>query len=328
MQQAQAQQQQQGFTLSRQFIGRFGIFFAIVIVAAVFGVLTDGVFLSPDNLANIGRQTAILAITAFAMTFVIISGEIDISIGATASMASVVIAAILREAIPFPFAILAGVAAGAFVGLLNGLLTVKGGLPSFIVTLGTLNAVEGVALAATNASTIIFDNALYRDLFSRAAFLGIPAAVWFVVVLFSVLHYVLSQTRFGANIYAVGGNSESARLAGISVDRIKIIVFVLSGALTALAAVVLTARVGNGQAEAQLGRVLDAIAAVVLGGTSFTGGRGSLVRTVFGALLIGMLNNGLTLMSVNFNMQLVTQGVVIVLAVYLDYWTRKRSENA
>ncbi|GIV53188.1 MAG: ribose import permease protein RbsC [Candidatus Kapaibacterium sp.] len=306
----------------QRFLGRFGIYLAIILVAAIFAVLKP-VFLSPDNIANIGRQVTLLTIAAFGMTFVILAGEIDISVGAIASMSSVIIASMLSTAMPWPLAVLAGVAAGAFVGAFNGVLTVKGQIPSFIVTLGALNVVRGLSLAATSASTIIFKNDVYRDIFARSAPLGIPSPVWLAVSLFLVLGYVLHRTKFGADIFAVGGNAQLARLAGIASDRVKIWAFVLCGAIAAFSATVLTARVGNGQPEGAIGLELDAIAAVVLGGNSFSGGRGSLWRTVLGALLIGILNNGLTLMNVNYNLQLVVKGSVIVLAVLLDQMRKK-----
>lgn len=307
--------------LRRDTIAEFGILIAIVLLIIGFSFASP-FFLTVSNFANIGRQTTLLAISAFAMTFVILSGEIDISIGAIASLAGVVIALILRAGGPMIVAILAGLGVGALAGLINGLLTVKGRIPSFIVTLGTLSVIQGVALAITNASTIVFQNDLYRDIFARATPLGIPAPVWFALGLFIVLQWVLTQTKFGSDIYAVGGGPDTARLAGIPVDRVKIIVFTLSGALTAAAAFVLTARVGNGQPLGAQGLELDAIAAVVLGGTSFSGGRGALWRTVLGALLMGILNNGLTLVSIAYWPQLVVTGTIIVVAVYIDYLAR------
>lgn len=301
----------------RRFWGRFGIYLAIVLVTAIFATLKP-VFLTPDNIANIGRQVTLLTIAAFGMTFVILAGEIDISVGAVASMASVIIASMLSAATPWPVAVLAGIAAGALIGVANGVLTVKGRIPSFIVTLGALNIVRGLSLAATNASTIIYKDDVYRDIFARSSPLGIPSPVWIVAILFGLLGYTLHRTKFGADIYAVGGNAQLARLAGIAADRVKIGAFIVCGAVAALSATVLTARVGNGQPEGAIGLELDAIAAVVLGGNSFAGGRGSLWRTVLGALLIGILNNGLTLMNVNYNLQLVVKGTVIVLAVLLD----------
>ncbi|MEM6281194.1 MAG: ABC transporter permease [Chloroflexota bacterium] len=307
--------------VNRNTISEFGVLIAIILLIIGFSFASP-FFFTVSNFANIGRQTTLLAITSFAMTFVILSGEIDISIGAIASLSGVVIALLLREQFPMLLAILAGLTVGGLAGLLNGVITVKGKIPSFIVTLGTLSVIQGTALAMTNASTIVFSNDLYRDLFARASLFGIPAPVIFAVVLFFVLNWLLTSTRFGSNIYAVGGGADTARLAGIPVDRVKILVFTLSGVLTAMASLVLTARVGNGQPLGAQGLELDAIAAVVLGGTSFLGGRGALWRTVLGALLIGVLNNGLTLVSIAYYPQLLVKGGIIILAVYIDSLTR------
>lgn len=299
------------------FLSRFGIYLAILALVSIFAFLRP-IFLSVDNLANIGRQVAILMILAFGVTFVILVGEIDISVGAVASVASVIIATALLNALPWLLAVSSGVLVGALIGAINGLVVVKGKIPSFIVTLGMLNVVRGIALASTNASTIVFKNDVYRDIFARGSFLGVPAPVWIAVILFFFLGYLLHFTKFGADVYAVGGDAQLARLSGIASDRVKMGAFILCSTVAAFAATVLTARVGNGQPEGAIGFELDAIAAVVIGGNSFSGGRGSLWRTVLGALLIGVLNNGLTLMNVNYNLQLLVKGTVIVIAVLLD----------
>lgn len=306
----------------QRFFNQFGIYIAILAISTTF-VMLNPVFLSSGNLANIARQATFLTIIALGMTFVILAGEIDISVGAVASASSVIIASLLSAATPWPFAVLAGVAAGSVTGAINGVLTVKGQIPSFIVTLGTLSVVRGIALAATNASTIVFRNDAYRDIFARGSLLGLPAPMWIAVFLFGLLWYVLHRTKFGADIYAVGGDAQLAKLAGIAADRVKIAAFVVCGTVAAFSATVLTARVGNGQPEGAIGFELDAIAAVVLGGASFSGGRGSLWRTVLGALLISILNNGLTLLNVSYYVQLVVKGCVIVLAVLLDRWRNR-----
>ncbi len=317
-------------------IGQFGVIGAVVLMVILFGIADPRFFSNffhPNNVANIGRQTTLLLITSFAMTFIILSGQIDISIGAIASASSVVIAMLIARGEPVPLAILTGVGLGALLGLINGLITVKGKIPSFIVTLGMLNIIQGLALAATNASTITLPNnptvAAFRDTFARGALtlpggLVVPNPILFALILLLILLWVLTRTKFGADVYAVGGGATSSRLAGIKVDQVKIAVFVLSGTLVALAAVVYTARLGNGQPLGMIGYELDAIAAVVIGGTSFTGGRGSLLRTVVGAFLIGILNNSLSLMGVSFVLQQVVSGVVIVMAVLIDIWTRRR----
>ena len=301
----------------RSWARSYGILAAIVVVVIFFS-LANPFFLTFENIANIGRQTTLLVVVSFAMTFVIISGEIDISIGATASIAGVAIAFALEAGWPWPVAVLCGVLLGGAIGAINGAVTVGGRIPSFIVTVGTLNVIRGLALAWTNASTIVFDNEAFRTIFARGEAAGIPAPVWFAGSVFAVLFAVLHRSRLGSNIFAVGGNAESARLAGIPVARVKIAVFAISGAVAALAAVIMVARVGNGQPEGAIGIELSAIAAVVIGGSRFSGGRGSLGRTVLGALLIGTLGNGLTLMNVDHDWQLVVRGLVIVVAVLAD----------
>lgn len=317
-------------TFLRHNLGQLGIVLVMVILLVIFNLIKSdflAIFFHPNNLANIGRQTTLLLITSFAMTFIILSGEIDISIGAIASMCCVIIALMLSGGTWFPLAILASLGVGSLLGLLNGVITVYGKIPSFIVTLGTLSVIRGIALAVTNASTITYKHDVYRILFARGTFLGIPAPVWFALIIFLILLFVLQRTHFGSNVYAVGGNELSSRLAGIPTRAVKIGVFALSGALVALAAVVYTARLGNGQPEGMIGYELDAIAAVVIGGSSFSGGRGSLWRTVLGALLIGILNNSLVLMGARFEVQQMVKGGVIIVAVLMDYWTRRVNET-
>jgi len=307
-------------------LSKYGVLFGLVFVFAFFASASPA-FLSVNNLVNVGRQSTLLAIVAFGMTFVIISGEIDISIGATSSAAAVTIATVLAADQSIILAVGTAVLLGATVGLVNGLVITYGHVPSFIMTLGMLNIVRGLSLASTNASTIVFDNELYRNIFSRWSYLAIPAPIAIAALLFFALFVLLHHTRYGAHVMANGGNSELARLAGIAVNRIKISVFVLSGAVAAFSATITTARVGNGQPDADLGVVLNAIAAVVIGGTSFSGGRGALANTILGALLIGTLNNGLTLMGIDFDWQLVVRGAVIVLAVFADTTLRRGREE-
>lgn len=320
--------------LSRRNVGQFGIVGLVLLLLIFFAVVNPeffGTFFSSGNLANIGRQTTLLLLTAFAMTFVILVGEIDISIGATASLTGVVIVLLLNNAWAFPLAVVAGLGVGALVGLMNGLIIVKGQIPSFIVTLGMLSIVSGLALALTSGSTIRFSNDAYRDFFARGTLdlqvIQIPAPTLLTIALFVLLNFLLTRTRFGADVYSVGGGAASARLAGIRVDRVKIGVFVLAGVVVALASVVYTARLGNGQPQGMIGYELDAIAAVVIGGTSFSGGRGSLWRTVLGALLIGVLDNAVSLMQFDFNLKLAVKGVTIILAVLVDYYSRGETQS-
>lgn len=309
---------------ARRLIGQGGIYGALVALAAGLALL-EPAFLTGENLQNVGRQTTLLAVSSFAMTFVILTGEIDLSIGAVASLVGVLVAKCLGADVPWVPAVAAGVAVGGAIGLVNGLIIVKGQVASFIVTLGMLSVVSGLALQITQGSTVGFESDAFRSVFATGTLLGVPAPVWVGVALFGVLHVVLRHTRFGSDVYATGGDAQAAGLVGVRVDRTRVLVFVLSGVMMAVAAAVLTARVGNARPDAGVGLEFDAIAAVVIGGTSFSGGRGSLMRTVGGALLIGVLNNGLGLLDVQYYAQLIVKGAIIVIAVLVDRRTRWNS---
>lgn len=299
-------------------LGVLGAIIALVIYFA----LSSPVFFDGSNFINIGRQTTLLAIAAFAMTFVILSGEIDLSIGAVASLIGMFTAIALRDGLPWYAAFGVALASGMMFGALNGVITVIGRVPSFIVTLGTFSVARGVAFAITNRTAVAVNDENFLQIFAQAQVAGIAIAVIYAALLFIALHLLLTRTGFGTSVYAVGGNANAARLSGIPVARIKIMVFVLAGALIGIAAALQTARLASAPVEAARNLELDAIAAVVLGGTSFGGGRGSLVRTILGAILIGVLNNGLQLTAVDSYFQLVIKGVIIIGAVLLDRWTR------
>jgi ribose transport system permease protein len=295
-----------------------------VIALFIFFSLASPFFFNPSNLTNLGRQTVLLAVTAFAMTFIILSGEIDLSVGSVVSLISIFVAMTLRDSGSILLAVLIGVGSGVLIGSINGVITVIGRVPSFITTLGMFSAARGIALAITNAVAIPILNDDYLFLFQEARPLGIAVSIIYAVVLFAALHFLLTRTRFGTSVYAVGGNAKAARLSGIAVRRVKIGVFALAGAIIGFAAILQIARLGSASPEVARNLELDAIAAVVLGGTSFTGGRGSLIRTIFGVLLIGILNNGMNLMNIDSYFQFIIKGAIIVLAVLLDRWTRGR----
>jgi ribose transport system permease protein len=298
-----------------------GVLAAILALVGYFS-LASPVFFDTANFVNIGRQTTLLAIAAFAMTFIILSGEIDLSIGAVASLIGMFTAIALRDGLPWFAAFGIAVVSGMCFGLLNGLLTVIGRVPSFIVTLGVFSITRGVAFAITNRTAVAVTDDPFLNIFAGAQIGGVAIAVIYAALLFLLLHLLLTRTSFGTSVYAVGGNPNAARLSGIPVARVKILVFVLAGALIGIAATLQTARLASAPVEAARNLELDAIAAVVLGGTSFSGGRGSLVRTVLGALLIGVLNNGLQLTAVDSYFQLVIKGSIIIGAVLLDRWAR------
>lgn len=308
-------------TFNRQRIGDSGIYIAFVLLLIVFTLLSP-FFLSVSNFSNVLTQGAVLMIAAFAMTFIIISGEIDLSVSSLASLVGVVAALLLQSGVPVLVAVVAGLALGALAGFLNGVLTVKGRIPSFIVTLGTFSVLRGIGFLLTGATAVPLFSDAYRNWLFDAQVVGIPVSILYVVFTLGVMGFILRRTAFGNYVFAVGGNAAATRLAGINVDRVKILVFTLAGAVFALSGLMLTARLGTGLAESARNLELDAIAAVVLGGTSFQGGRGSLLRTVMGTLLIAVLNNGLTLLNVTYYAQLIIKGTIIIAAVLLDRWAR------
>lgn len=281
-------------------------------------------FRTPENLLNVGRQIAILGIAASAMTFVILAGEIDLSVGAVASASGVVAALALAAGWGW-LAVPVAVAAGAGFGLLNGLLTVYAVVPSFIATLVSYFIAQGLALTLTGGQTILFEAEALRAVFATGTFLGLNAAFLWLVAVFAVLGWLLSRTRFGAHVYAVGGGQGSARMLGIAVDRIRILLFALTGALMGLVGLILISRIGNARSDGAVGLEFDAIAAVVIGGTALSGGQGSLLRTALGVLLIGVLNNGLAILNVDYNAQQVVKGVLVIAVVLADRWARGRA---
>lgn len=301
-----------------------GIYVAFALIVIVLAVLSPA-FRTPENLINIGRQIAILGIASFAMTYVILLGEIDLSVGAVASAAGVVTALALAAGLG-PLAIPIGIAVGAAFGLLNGLLTVYVAVPSFIATLVAFFIAQGLALTLTTGQTILFQADWFRGLFATASVFGFRASFLWLVAMFAVLWWLLARTRFGAHVHAVGGSQESARMLGLPVNRMKIAVFTLGGALMGIVGMILIARIGNARADGAVGLEFDAIAAVVIGGTRLGGGYGSLVRTLVGVLLIGVLNNGLAILNVDFNTQQVIKGVLVIGVVLIDRWARSARE--
>ena len=303
-----------------------GIYIAFAALVIVLAIISP-TFRTFDNITDIARAAVFLAIGAFAMTFVILLGDIDLSIGAVASLAGVVAALQLSQGASVAQAVLAAVLTGLFMGLLNGLFIVYGKVASFIVTLATFYVAQGLSLSLTGGQTITFSNAQFQQIFALGAIAGIPTPVALVIVVFIVLWWLLNRTTFGQDVYAVGGNRTSARMLGLPVNRTRIITFALAGALMGVAALGLIARIGNARSDGGIGLEFDAIAAVVIGGTSFGGGRGSLSRTVVGVLFISVINNGLALMNVNFNVQQVVKGVIVIVAVIVDQWARRRAER-
>ncbi len=294
-----------------------GIYIAFALVVLALSILSPS-FLTLENLANIGSQSAILAVAAFAMTLVIIAGMIDLSVGAVASLAGVVTASRLAAGDPVLLAVTSGLLVGICIGALNGAVVVLGRVPSFIATLSTFYIAQGLSLSITGGQTISFSAPGFRDALATGGVVSIPAPVIWALVIGVVCWVLLHRTQSGADIFAVGGNAQSSRMLGIPVKRLRFAILTGAGALMGLVGMILVARIGNARSDGAIGLEFDAIAAVVIGGTSFAGGRGSIVRTTIGVLFIGVLNNGLALLNVDYNTQQIIKGVLVVGAVLLD----------
>jgi ribose transport system permease protein len=280
-------------------------------------------FLTVSNLLNVLEQTSINAVIAVGMTFVILSAGIDLSVGSVLALAGVVMATLLHQDWPLPAAILGGLSVGFGFGALNGVAIAWGRLPPFIATLGMMSIARGCALLFTEGRPVSGFDESFRSL-ATARLLGIPAPVVITAAVYIVGRFVLSSTRFGRYVYAIGGNEEATRLSGVNVRLHKIFVYGVSGLTSGIAAILLTARLNSAQPIAGIMYELDAIAAVVIGGTSLAGGEGGVGGTLIGALIMGVLRNGLNLLGVSSFLQQVVIGVVIVVAVLLDTVLKSR----
>ena len=294
-----------------------GVFFGLIGIC-IFFALNSEHFFTMDNFLNIMRQTSINAIIAVGMTYVIISKGIDLSVGSIVALAAVVVSALITNFGVHPvLAILGALLAGMVVGFVNGHTVAYGGIPAFISTLATMTIIRGIAFLLTNGYPIYIKSDLMH-LLGRGFILGIPTPVIFMVLVLVLGGFLLGKTKIGRYLYAIGGNSETAKLSGINVEAVTIFAYVFTGLLAALSGVLVAARLSSGPPNVGTGFELDAIAACVLGGTSLSGGIGTIKGTLIGALLIGILNNGLNLLNVNPYVQMIIKGAVIFSAVYLS----------
>jgi ribose transport system permease protein len=299
-----------------------GTLFGLVVIFVAFTALND-TFLTVPNLVNILQQSSINACIALGMTMVIISGGIDLSVGPTAALSAVLAASAMVVGVPAPLAILLALAVGVACGVFNGVLIAYAGLQPFIVTLGGLSLYRALALIYTGGNPVFGLPEGFRDVMN-GSLLGVPSPVVIVAVISLALWVMLNRSPLGEYILAVGGNEEAARISGVPVARTKIVTYALSGALASVAGLILIGRLGA--AEPTLGTLweLDAIAAAAIGGASLMGGKGSVVGTLLGAVILGALRNGLTLMNVQAFYQLLATGIIIIVAMLIDRATRGR----
>ncbi|MBL9204778.1 MAG: ribose ABC transporter permease [Opitutaceae bacterium] len=309
------------------FLTRFRSLLALALMVIALSLLSDR-FLTPDNGWNILRQISVNLCLSIGMTLVILSGGIDLSVGAILALSGALAAGVLKQGLGIPGtewmlqftpsgAILVGIGVGAAAGWVNGIAITRFQLPPFVATLGMFSIARGLTMLWTGGFPITGLGDAFGHL-GTGALLGMPTPVWIMLALTAVFVVVTKRTRFGRHLYAVGGNVRAARLTGLNVARITTAVYLLAGALAGVAGLIVTARLDSAQPNAGLGYELDSIAAVVIGGTSLAGGRGSVAGTVLGCLIIGVLNNGLFLLNVSPFWQQVIKGVVILLAVALD----------
>lgn len=306
----------------KEYLEKYKSLIGLILLCLIITFVTPS-FLTVANITNVFTQVSVNAIIAVGMTFVILTGGIDLSVGSTLAISGAISASVIKSTGNIFLAIIAASIVGILVGFVNGFLISKGKLQAFIATLATMTIFRGLTLVFTNGTPI---SKLPESFLSignaKLGFIPIPVLITIVVAVISI--YVLSQTRFGRYLYALGGNEESAKLSGINTDRIKMLTYVVSGFVSAIAGVIITSRIGSASPNAGTGFELDAIAAVVIGGTSLSGGEGKISGTIIGALIIGILNNGLNLMNVSPFYQSIVKGLVILIAVLLDKKSRKK----
>ncbi|RWA53629.1 ABC transporter permease [Cupriavidus sp. UYMSc13B] len=303
-------------------LGRLpGAAWVLLLLALAFAVLGQG-FLSTANLLNIGTQSTILLLIALPMTLIIMTEGLDLSMGAVLALCGVVLAMVMVATGSLLLALAAAIGVGLAFGLLNGLLVARLGIPPFVSTLGTLGVAQGLALVLTDGQSVVGVGDTI-PLFYSGELLGIPVPLWLAVATYALFHWLLYRTRFGAYVFALGGNREALKFAGVSVNRWLVAVYMLGGAMAGVAALLLTARMNAGHPTASIGLEFEAIAAVAVGGTTFDRGNGWLPGTVLGVLAVGVLRNGLNLIGVQSSVQVAAIGLLVLVVLLIESFKGK-----
>ncbi len=306
--------------MKKDFLRQYQSIIMLLVFSGAIALMNDR-FLTVPNLLNVFRQSSINAVIACGMTFVILTGGIDLAVGSVLAIASAVCASLLIGGASVVVAGGAALVVGAISGAVSGLIITKGKVQPFIATLVMMTFLRGATMVFTNGMPLTVGKAKSAEAFyflGNGNVLGVPLPIILTVLVFAMGYYVLTQMKIGRYVYAVGGNEEASRLSGLNTDRVKIFVYTMSGILAALAGLIVTSRLSSAQPTAGTGYELDAIAAVVLGGTSLVGGKGKIMGTVIGVLIIGILNNALNLMDISSYYQMIAKAAVILLAVLLD----------
>lgn len=299
-------------------VKKSGSLIGLVLLFVVIACLNSS-FIDPGNLKNLLRQVSINALISFGMTFVILTGGIDLSVGSILALSSALMGSFIVGGMDPILAIVVACLIGAALGAVNGLVITYGRVAPFIATLATMTIFRGLTLVYTNGNPIsgLTEDEAFLE-FGQGYFMELPVPAIMMLIMFGLLYFILHKTPLGRKTYAVGGNEKVSFIAGIKINRIKIFAYTVTGMLCGLAGAILTSRLNSAQPTAGTGYELDAIAAVVLGGTSLSGGKGRIVGTLIGALIIGTLNNGLNILNVSSFYQQVVKGIVILLAVLMD----------
>ena len=299
----------------------------ILLVICVFATILSPSFLSVTNLFNVFKQITVAGIVGCGMTFVILTGGIDLSVGSILGLSGVLASGVLASTGNTAVAVAVSLTVGIACGAVNGFFVSVCGIPPFISTLGMMTLLRGVILVYTKGSPIPIKSDAYK-FFGKGSIAGIPVPVIILIIVFLLAHYILTQTSYGRSVYAVGGNREAARLSGIRVKTSEFLVYTLNGLMCGMAGLILTARLGSAQSTSGTGIEMDAIAAVILGGTSLSGGVGFVLPTVVGAMIMGIIDNILTLMNVNPHVTNIVKGAVILIAVLVDKKVKDLSAKA
>ena len=308
-----------------RFLRSYGQIAVLVLLALILSLFTPRMF-TEVNLMNLARQTSIIALVAAGQTLIILTGAIDLSVGAVLALCAVIFAGLLQSGYDLPVALAGGLFVGALAGLVNGVLVARFRLASFVVTLAMLSVAKGLTLLYTGASPIAITSESALVL-GQARWFSIPAPIWLAIGVYTLLWFIMRATIFGRYVYAIGGNEEAAILAAVPVTRYKIYVFLLAGVLTGFAGVVLASRLGSAVPTAGDGMELVAITAVVLGGTSLLGGEGRIWATIVGAALLNLISNALNLLNVNSYYQAVATGCIVAIAVLADRYLRSSTRK-
>lgn len=297
-------------------VKRYGLIVVLVLLVGVSQYLYPR-FLDPQNIKNILSQNAPVGIIAVGMTFVMITGGFDLSVGSVYAAGATIYASLAVAGWSFPVAAAATIAMGLVAGLVNGLIVTRLKVNPFVATLGTMTAYSGLALIYSNSSPFVVADPGFTQL-GRGASLGLPVSIWILFAFFAVGQFVLAKTVYGRTLFAIGGNNEASRLAGLPTEWLRTSTYVVSGACASIAGMIIASRLAIGQADIGATMALDSIAIVVIGGTSLLGGEGAVWRTVIGMLIVAVLTNLLDSLAVDANYQLVIKGVIVVAAVALD----------